>query len=415
MLPPVIEIYVVWHPDDADGRGVADKFVDHFHGALFSGLIGGAIEVYVRSVGWRSPNDAPRPMPLPDLPPPNGVAQAELTVIVPVLGPAMADAVQSGEGPWYEYVANIAAARQAHARRVAVLPLSIDPAAIDGTVLAGLIGRWQLIAAPGAAQQDEPASELRCRDLAQAIAQFAETRDGRLKVFISHTKRALRGDEPDVFGLIDQVRAIIANTRLAEFFDAHDLEPGQDWDAALRRNAGSSALFVLRTDLYSSREWCQREVLIAKQMGMPVVVLDALSHGEERGSFLMDHVPRVRAHEDASGWREEDIRRGLNLLVDECLKRVLWRRQRALAVGYPCLNVAWWAPHAPEPTTFAGWFHKEGRLAMQVAGPGPLLILHPDPPLGADEKQVLQLMAEMAGIDRELDILTPRGLAARGA
>jgi hypothetical protein len=42
MLPPVLEIYVVWHPDDAAGKTAADQIVAHFHGTLFSGLIGGA-------------------------------------------------------------------------------------------------------------------------------------------------------------------------------------------------------------------------------------------------------------------------------------------------------------------------------------------------------------------------------------
>ena len=62
MLPPVLEVYVVWHPGDPAGHAIADEFVHHFHGTVFSGLIGGAVVVYARSVGWRSTNDAPRPI-----------------------------------------------------------------------------------------------------------------------------------------------------------------------------------------------------------------------------------------------------------------------------------------------------------------------------------------------------------------
>ncbi len=55
MLPPVLEIYAVWHPDDGPegGREIAREFVNHFHGTLFSGLIGGAVEIYVRSEVWK--------------------------------------------------------------------------------------------------------------------------------------------------------------------------------------------------------------------------------------------------------------------------------------------------------------------------------------------------------------------------
>ena len=51
MLPPVLELYLVWNPSDARARATADEFVDHFHGTAFTGLIGGAVEVLVRSEG----------------------------------------------------------------------------------------------------------------------------------------------------------------------------------------------------------------------------------------------------------------------------------------------------------------------------------------------------------------------------
>ena len=43
--PPILEIYVVWHPDDVNGEAVADQLTKHFHGPAYSGLAGGAVEV----------------------------------------------------------------------------------------------------------------------------------------------------------------------------------------------------------------------------------------------------------------------------------------------------------------------------------------------------------------------------------
>lgn len=414
MLPPVLEIYIVWHPGDRAGCVAAEQFVQHFHGTLFSGLIGGAVEVFVRSEGWRTSDDAPRPIPFPKTPSPNGISQAQITVIVPVLGTELAAIVEQRAHPWHDYLSQIVEAQSLSPDRVGIFPLLVDSHATDGTLLGQIFGRFQRVAAQAPGTPSEPDEELRCRDLAQGIAQLAaEPGGGRLTVFISHTKRSDRGEEADVLGLIACVRSIIGQTRLNDFFDANDLQPGCDWDGELRSRAANSALLALRTDLYASREWCQREMLIAKREGMPVVILDALGRGEERGSFLMDHVPRVPVRHNAGNWRNSDIRLGLNLLVDECLKRTLWRRQAKLAHDRRGLDIAWWAPHAPEPVTLAQWLETE-RAAGRLRNGGSLRVLHPDPPLGADEKAVLEQIAVLGGVASGLDIMTPRLLASRG-
>jgi hypothetical protein len=220
------------------------------------------------------------------------------------------------------------------------------------------------------------------------------------------------GEEDDVNQLIERVRRIIGQTRLADFFDANTLQPGQDWDRELREGAANAALLALRTDLYASREWCQREILIAKRSGMPVVVLNALKRCDQRGSFLMDHVPQVPVRRDNDGWCDADIRLGLNLLVDESLKRVLWRHQARLATVRPELNIAWWAAHAPEPVTLVDWLSAARTGAAAPGAPAPR-VLHPDPPLGTDERLVLDEIARLSGLPT-IDVMTPRLLAARG-
>jgi hypothetical protein len=341
------------------------------------------------------------------------VPAAHLVAVVPVLGTELAGAVEAG-GAWRAYAEELVAAERARPEQVGIFPLQVDRGATDGTVLGGSFQKYQRIAAPSPSAPPEPEAELRCRDLAQGITQLAAGSDARLCVFLSHTKR-MGTSEKDVPALIDLVRAILAETRLRHFFDTNDLQPGQDWDEELRKNAAASALLVLRTDLYSSREWCQREMLIAKRHGMPIVILDSLGQGEERGSFLMDHVPRTPVRSDENGPRRADIRRGLNLLVDDCLKRALWEVQKKLASGRPELRVSWWAPHAPEPVTLAQWLEESRPAGTPAPGTGALRILHPDPPLGPEEQDALEQIARLCGHPDGLDILTPRTLAARGA
>src|ERR1700682_6094899 len=120
MLPPLLEIYVVWHPEDKDGATVADRLIDHFHGTAFSGLIGGEIEVRARSQGWAGPGASPRPLPFVEALP-YGIAEAELTVVVPVLGVGLATTVED-DGPWREYIHQLRAKADARPQEICILP-----------------------------------------------------------------------------------------------------------------------------------------------------------------------------------------------------------------------------------------------------------------------------------------------------
>ena len=105
------------------------------------------------------------------------------------------------------------------------------------------------------------------------------------------------------------------------------------------------------------------------------------------------------------------MRRVLDQLVDACLKRALWRTQRKLADGVLNLDIDWWADHAPEPATFADWLTTIDRDEKRNE---PIIVLHPDPPLGHDEIEVLLQIARLAQLQGPIEFLTPRGLATHG-
>ena len=289
VLPPILEVHVVWHPNDKEGLEVFESLIDHFHGTTYSGLVGGAVEVYQRSAPWH--DGAPRAIPV-GLDPADGVLAPRFVAIVPVLGPRLARAVAQEGSAWGKYLSGIAAVWKTPG--VGVFPVRVD-GQVSGAI-SDIIGQVQAMA-PAAISD----SRVLCRELAQQIAQRVDDPlGGRLTVFISHTKRHSVHEEHDaVDAVVDRVRHVIADTHLAAYFDASEIEPGSGWDEELRKNAAASALLVVRTDLYAGREWCRREFLLAKQAGMPIVTLNAVRKAEERGSFLMDHVPAV-------GYRDTD-------------------------------------------------------------------------------------------------------------
>jgi hypothetical protein len=393
VLPPLLEIYVVWHPGDRGGADVAERLIDHFHGTAFSGLIGGAVEVFVRSEGWESDQDAPRSLPCVDALP-YDLPEAELTVVIPILGVELARAVEDGEA-WSEYMDSLLTGAEPRSEEVCVLPVKLETAVSEGTLHESFSGIQTIHVDNGL-----------CREIAQGIAQFARPEQSRLKVFLSHTKRGGPVDDPNA--LVHRVRELILDTKLADFFDAQDLQPGADWSAKLLAEAAGSAMLAIRTDQYASREWCQKEVVVAKRAGMPIVILDALSLGEKRGSFLMDNTPRIPLHDEVS---DNAIMRALDQLVDECLKRTLWIRQKELASRTNSNVASWWAPHAPEPVTFTSWL-EEARA--DLADKDTVVVLHPDPPLGPDEIKALKELGKLCGLADRLEVLTPRGLAIRG-
>lgn len=402
MLPPVLEIYVVWHPDDREGEQLADTLVGHFRGTPYAGLGGGVVEVYTRSAPWDPSSDAPRPLPC-QVALPHSLAAARVTAVIPVVGARLARAVEDGRSGWQTYLSEIRAAAHASPTEVGVFPVRL-PGTVDGTLRAVL----------GDVQELDPKSvedpAVLCREVSQAVAQTVNDPFGdRLTVFISHTKRHSIAEEPDhVDGVVGLVRSTIGDTHLRPYFDAADVQPGSNWDQELQANAASSALLAIRTDLYAGREWCQREFLTAKRHGMPVVTLNAVRDRDERGSFLMDHVPTVRYDDRDDDSRRRSIEAALNLLVDGALQRAIWNVQsQELRSG----GIDWAPPYAPEPATTIQWLLDDSAQAVQGDR---ILVMHPDPPLGPDEYHVIEQLFEVAGTAAGVDVVTPRTYVSRG-
>ena len=121
MLPPILEIYVLWHPGDAEGERIADWLLDHFHGTPYVGLIGGAVEVYTRSVSWGRISEAPRPLPF-QKPLPHGLPAPRVAAVVPILGVRLARAVESDASPWKRYLSGVLEVARQH-DNVGIFPI----------------------------------------------------------------------------------------------------------------------------------------------------------------------------------------------------------------------------------------------------------------------------------------------------
>lgn len=443
MLPPVLEIYVVWHPKDVQGQHIAKELTHHFQHGPYAELLAETVQIYVRSEAWGSdPAGPPRKIPWPAaLPRSSGerhlTSPATHVAIVPLIGLELCTAVQRQQAGWIDFLHDIESTSKkdpAH-HHLQVLPITLDNL-LSRTPRPDLINRCfgsaqSVGTKDGLTDKDKaPPAEDQAADrllgLVQALAQWLT--GSKLQVFISHTKHRSEGavsstETEAVAALVNQVRAELARGHAGTFYDAHDLQPGCNWAEELRHHASNSALLVLRTDLYASRYWCQNEVYLAKTNGRPIVVLDALTTGEHRGSFLLDHMPRRAVRPDGAGWNQASIRQAVQQLTDAWLCRALWRRQGEVAAQTAPYNRYTWLPCAPEPTTLLEWLAESSPSASSAprASLRPhvhsRLLLYPDPPMTGLELEVLcKVMRHVAGhngsTDDPIELITPQQLAA---
>ncbi|CAM2755357.1 hypothetical protein ACSL103130_01270 [Actinomyces slackii] len=445
--PSILDIFVVWNPKDRVGERVFSTIYEHYHSEAYSGLAGGAIDVYARS---EPAYGADKPLPIPVKPlegsPSTGQDAAEFTVILPVIGVHLME--QASSGPWAHYIVDLLKLRNEpddKERRRIVVPILQDGVSTIGApnVISELLRRQGLHydsltwSERVAAESVESMGAL-TRDLSQMIVQALLTdsnADERITVFLSHARQDI--PEPGSIhsqqqNVVTDATELIDKTRLRRFLDIRDIQGNDDWHQAIAEKASTHALLMLRTDHYSSRSFTQWEVLDAKRADVPIVSLTALEHGESRGSFLMDHIPTIAYpasptppipqgadhNNDIANLRRRAVMTALNALVDECLKRALWTKQtvfrKAVAESLSADNTGFDARpvHSPEPTTLAKLLrehredHKDDREFW---------LIHPDPPLLAPEHETILDLCELAKYERNsVHILTPRTFLASG-
>ncbi len=114
-------------------------------------------------------------------------------------------------------------------------------------------------------------------------------KDQNQPLFISHAKADLQ------YTKVAEVIRDYVSTRTTgtTFFDATSLVPGVSLAKQLDSSAATGVLVAIRGDAYSSRTWCQREVLTAKQFGIPTVFVEVLKRGEKRSSPYLGNAPTI--------------------------------------------------------------------------------------------------------------------------
>lgn len=135
-----------------------------------------------------------------------------------------------------------------------------------------------------------------------------------ITIFLSHAKA---GDTGRLHS--EDIKRFIDNTNMNRFFDATEITCGFDFKQEIQNYIPGSTLLAIVTDKYSSRYWCQCEVLSAKLHNRPVVVLNCLDDFEDRIFPAVSNVPCVHVSA-GTPISERDILRVISATIIETIR-----------------------------------------------------------------------------------------------
>lgn len=194
-----------------------------------------------------------------------------------------------------------------------------------------------------------------------------------LKIFISHAKKDGKEYAEKFNGYIS------TNTALDRFIDVFDIPRGEDFEENINRNIAESALLIIYTDEYCSREWCQHEVLFAKRNNRPIILVDAIAKGELRRFPYMANVKTIHA---SSLLEKEEM----HSIIYQLLLETLRVRYQKIYLGIlsSCVGISQekilTLPYPPELYTLLS----NGCINVEK------LILYPEPPINKHEKEIIK-------------------------
>lgn len=211
-----------------------------------------------------------------------------------------------------------------------------------------------------------------------------------VKLFLSHAKKD--GEETAI-----QFKEFIeSKLKLDVFFDTVDIADGYEFEKQIEQQVKNSALVVFHTDEYSTREWCRIEVLIAKRNKCSIVVVHDIKNGEKRAFPYLGNTPTIVLHEH----NEDKFYEIVNLTLYQVLNNLFqlellesFHKEFELE-GTEFISIT----SPPELFNYIDIYKKKKESKLR------LVVLYPEPPLGAEELKILN------EIDKDIKFITPINL-----
>ncbi len=358
----LLRIHVVWADGSDDGARIAELVSKHFDGIGME-RDGVAYRVPVRfaSTPWDS-----------SLPLPTGIDldRAEHNAIILLHD----DVMQENVDGWNGYIQRTREAIVARRNVDFIIPFgspSGDPALpSDAAANVQYVYRkkWANEGMPFAARD----SRLLLHTIYQIRRQLALLGggDGQERIFVSHAKA---DGDATASAVVAFVNDKTQDVPLHTFYDAKELNPGEDFSHRFEEEIGAGTLLAIVSDAYDSRPWCVFELTTAKRKRRPIVLADVGQRRTSRTYPYGANLPKVRISPTPGG--TEWIEPLLVEVLSEGLRCDMFERHAARVIDDP--DKALMLPRPPE------------LFDVVDADKLPEIIVYPDPPLGEIEESLL--------------------------
>lgn len=207
--------------------------------------------------------------------------------------------------------------------------------------------------------------EFKTRLFDALIRYIADKGNNKVRIFISHSKK-----DKDNIGEVraKQLRDYLrSETKLNSFFDVNDIMDGDRFDKQIEEGVDDALLLILFSSTYSSREWCRREALRAKEKSVPSVAVFLINKDIDRIYPYIGNMPSACYTVD---WRPI-VNLLLRTALDQYNEKLLLGE---IASGDDETQVL---PYPPEAYSFS------------ILDSTKQCVLYPEPPLGEEELTVL--------------------------
>jgi hypothetical protein len=370
---PFLIVYIAWHPAFVQGPVIAEHLFNHYRREHFGNVSGGV----GLSVVYRFASDPGTGAPLPI-----DIEDGETSAVVVLFDESFAGAPE-----YMAWLKNIENQVDQAGLRSMVFPVAIDSSLTKAGVVEQAT-RWD----KWVGLEEQAKLHKLTSDLTYQFSRMLRTYLGRLRhpmtdgealleylekvqIFLSHSKHDDDGER-----IAKAIRDALYNSQgLNSFFDVRDIPTGTRFDRVLLAQVRVSAVVAIHTDSFSSREWCRREIIEAKRHNVPLVVANCIQDADERGFPYLGNVPVIRMDPQLVDRIDHVVGR----LLDEVLKDFLWRCRVEMAVRDGSAD-AIFLPRPPELISLAG---------IETGSDGQKTIVYPDPPIGAEEQDLFEVIA----------------------
>ena len=311
---PRLNVYVLWHPKDEsthDCRKYAAGIYSHLNRDVkrpYSTGIG--IPVYYRFLPAGGPGSSPMTIDLD---------KAEQNAVYALVAPEFVM-----DEAWNNYCSDMHERIQRRGKGDIVIPMALTKSALNLRGFGGIHAVRMYEVAGGLRMQQmlRKISISLCDLLSPRDKPSDSTTDDsirKLKLFISHTKRT-----PESLQLAEALRKVVETSEIDRYFDSVDTRPGRYFVDEIMKHLDTSAIVALRSDAYSASPWCCMEVIKAKGLRRPMIVVDSLVDIERRNLPFLGNLPCIRFDPSPKGeYDSPEMQARLETVIDFALTEVL--------------------------------------------------------------------------------------------